>query len=85
MMLTSQQMAKSGKSHHYAQRSIIYSEVHTANIQMLHACVKLESNIQGCYRPKVHAQECPIIGSETSPVMSMTCFTSQLMSLRLIF
>ena len=56
-------MAKSGKSHHCAQKSIIYSKMHTANIQMLHACVKPESSIQGRYRPKVHAQEYPIIGS----------------------
>ena len=38
--------------------------------------------MQGSYRPKVHAQENSIIGSETSPVMYMACFTSQLMSLR---
>ena len=56
--------------------------MHTANIQMLHARVKPESNIQGLYRPKIDAQEYPIIGSETPPVMYMTCFTSQLMSLR---
>ena len=31
---------------------------------------------------KFHAQEYPIIGSETPPVMYMACFTSQLMSLR---
>ena len=75
-------MAKSGKSHHYAQKSIIYSKMHTANIQMIHACAKPESIIQGSYRPKVHAQEYSIIGSETLPVMYMTCFTSQLMNLR---
>ena len=63
-------------------KSIIYSKMHTANIQMLHACVKPESSIQGCYRPKVHAQEYLIIGSETPLVMYMTCFTSQLMNLR---
>ena len=63
-------------------KSIIYSKMHTANVHMLHACVKPESNIQGLYRPKVHAQEYPIIGSETPPVMYMTCFTSQLTSLR---
>ena len=34
---------------------------------------------------KFHAQEHPIMGSETPPVMYMTCFTSQLMSLRFIF
>ena len=28
------------------------------------------------------AQEYPIIGTETPPVMYMTCFTSQLMNLR---
>ena len=69
-------------SHHYAQKSIIYSKMHTANIQVLHACVKSESSIQRCYRPKIHAQEYCIIGSETPPVMYMTCFTSQLMNLR---
>ena len=63
-------------------KSIIYSKMHTANIQMLHACVKPEGNIQGLYRPKVHAQEYLIIGSKTLPVMCMTCFTSQLMNLR---
>ena len=31
---------------------------------------------------KFLAQEYPIIASETPPVMYMTCFTSQLMSLR---
>ena len=31
---------------------------------------------------KIHDQEYPIIGSETPPVMYMTCFTSQLMNLR---
>ena len=56
--------------------------MHTANVYKIHAGVKPESNIQGLYRPKIHAQEYPIIGSETSPVMYMTCFTSQLMSLR---
>ena len=30
-----------------AQNSIIYSKMHTANIQVLHACVKPESKIQG--------------------------------------
>ena len=49
---------------------------------MLHACVQLENNIQGCYRPKVHAQEYPNIDSQTPPDMHMPCFTSQLMSLR---
>ena len=63
-------------------KSIIYSKMHTANIQMLHACVKLESKIQGWYRPNVDAQEYPIIGFETPPVMYMACFTSQPMSLR---
>ena len=63
-------------------KSIIYSKMHTANVHMLHACVKPESNIQGLYRPKIHAEEYPIIGSETPPVIYMTCFTSQLMSLR---
>ena len=81
MKMTSH-MAKSCRSHHNAQNSIIYSKMHTANIQMLHACVKPESSIQGCYRPKVNAQEYSIIGPETPPVMYMTCFTSQLMSLR---
>ena len=75
-------MAKSGNSHHYAQKSIIYSKMHTANIQMLHACVKPESSIQGRYRPKVHAQENSIVGFETPPVIYLTCFISQLMSLR---
>ena len=28
-------------------KSIIYSKMHVANIQMLHACVKPESSIQG--------------------------------------
>ena len=28
-------------------RSIIYPKMHTANIQILHACVKPESKIQG--------------------------------------
>ena len=74
-------MAKSGKSHHYSQKSIIYSKMHTANIQMLHACLKPDSSIQGLYRPKIQAREYHIIGSETPPVMYMTCFTSQLMSL----
>ena len=81
MKMTSQH-GKISKSHHYAQKSIIYSKMHTANIHMLHACVKPESNIRGSYRPKVHAQEYPIIGSETPPVRHMTCFTSQLMNLR---
>ena len=75
-------MAKSGKSHHSAQNSIIYSKMHTANVQMLQACVKPESSIQGWDKPQIDAQEYPIIGSETPPVMYMTCFTSQLMSLR---
>ena len=63
-------------------KSIIYSKMHMANVQMLHACVKPESSIQVFFRPKVHAQEYPIIGSETLPVMYMTCFTCQLMILR---
>ena len=49
---------------------------------MLHACMKQKGNIQGLYRPKVHAQEYPNIGSETPPDIHMPCFTSQLLSLR---
>ena len=64
------------------EKSIIYSKMHMANVHMLHACVKPESNIQEFYRPKVHAQEYPIVGAETPPVMYMTCFTSELMNLR---
>ena len=56
--------------------------MHTASIQMPHACVKPESNIQGSYRPKVHAEEYPNIGSQTPPDIYMSCFTSQLTNLR---
>ena len=49
---------------------------------MLRAFVKPESNIQGSYRPNVHDQEYPNIGSETPPDIHMPCFTSQLTNLR---
>ena len=49
-------------------------------IRQIPKCSMHVSNWRVIY--KVHAQEYPIIGSETPPVMYMTCLTSQLMNLR---
>ena len=55
-------------------------------IRQISKCSMHVSNRKVVYKgdidENVHAQEYPIIGSETPSVMYMTCFTSQLMNLR---
>ena len=76
-------MAESGKSHHYAQKSQLYTQ---KCIRQISKCSMHVSNQKVAYKgdidQKFLPQEYPIIASETPPVMYMTCFTSQLMNLR---
>ena len=55
-------------------------------IRQMFICSMHVSNRKVIYKGDIdqrfYAQEYPIIGSETPPVMYMTCFTSQLMNLR---
>ena len=55
-------------------------------IRQIFKCSMHVSNRKVVYKGDIdqryHAQEYPIISSETPPVMYMTCFTSQLMDLR---
>ena len=62
------------------------NQLYTQNcIRQIFKCSMHVSNRKVVYKGDIdqsHAQESPIIGSETPPVMYMTCFTSQLMGLR---
>ena len=55
-------------------------------IRQIFKCSMHVSNRKAVYKgdidQKFRAQEYHIIGSETPPVMYMTCFTSQIMNLR---
>ena len=54
-------------------RQMFICSMHVSNRKLIY---------KGDIDQKIYAQEYPVIGSKTPPVMYMTCFTSQLMNLR---